>query len=75
MFLAHSPTLSVTASWTFAPDGSAALAPRGTIYSVLATCDCHYILWLDRLMQQSQVERGYLVRVDERGLAIFGFGP
>jgi hypothetical protein len=36
-------------------DGTVKLTSRGTICSVLATCNRHYILWLDRLMQQSQL--------------------
>ena len=38
--------------------GSVALTPRGTICSVLATRDRHYILWLDGLMQQSPPRPG-----------------
>jgi len=36
--------------------GSVALTARGTIRSVAAQPGCHYILWRDRLMQQSRAD-------------------
>ena len=53
-YLAGEPLHSLAKRHDLSRNGSVALTSRGTIRSVAAQPGCHYILWRDRLMQQSQ---------------------